>query len=385
MKKLPVKTITLLIIGALAAGAVVLMLKNTSRPAPDKNLDAPKPALSVTIARPEMRRLPLLLTANGNVSAWQEAIIGSESNGLVLREVRVNVGDTVRRGEVLAVFASEAVNADLAAANAALAEAQANAAEASANAARARTLHSAGMLSAQQLTQSVTTEQTANARIAAARAGVAAQQLRLTFTVVRAPDAGVISARTATLGAVLPAGAELFRMIRQGRLEWRAEVTSAELSRLKPSVRVLVQAASGSELVGTVRMLAPTVDPHTRTALVYVDLAAPAGANTPFKAGMFATGTFELGSSDAITVPQQTVVVKDGFSYVFVLGANGRVRQQKVQAGRRMDARIEIVSGISADAQLVASGAGFLNDGDLVRTIATAAANAGAATAAASK
>ena len=60
------------------------------------------------------------------------------------------------------------------------------------------------------------------------------QQLRLRQTRVLAPDNGVISARSATVGAVLPAGQELFRLIRQGRLEWRAEVAAADLARLKP-------------------------------------------------------------------------------------------------------------------------------------------------------
>jgi hypothetical protein len=84
---------------------------------------------------------------------------------------------------------------------------------------------------------------------------------------------------------------------------------------------------------------------------------------------MFAKGSFDLGSSSALTVPQQAVVVKDGFSYVFQLGADQRVAQRKVQVGRRVGERIE-VSGLAADAVLVASGAGFLNDGDLVRVVA---------------
>jgi multidrug efflux pump subunit AcrA (membrane-fusion protein) len=58
------------------------------------------------------------------------------------------------------------------------------------------------------------------------------QQVRLNQASVLAPDDGVISARTATVGAVVGAGTELFRMIRKGRLEWRAEVTSAELARV---------------------------------------------------------------------------------------------------------------------------------------------------------
>ena len=192
------------------------------------------------------------------------------------------------------------------------------------------------------------------------------QQLRLAQTLVLAPDSGVISSRSATVGAVLPAGQELFRMIRQGRLEWRAEVASAELAHLKPGTHASIKAADGSIVQGKVRMIAPTVDPQTRLGLVYVDL--PRHPN--LKAGMFAEGKFELGNSDALTLQQQAVVVRDGFSYVFKLGADSRVTQMKVQIGRRSGDRVEVLDGLQPDAELVTSGVGFLNDGDLVKVVA---------------
>ncbi|WP_093553659.1 efflux RND transporter periplasmic adaptor subunit [Pseudoduganella namucuonensis] len=341
--------------------------------AADEKKDAPKAALTVTTAKPSTSRLPITLTANGNISAWQEASIGSESNGLRLTEVRVNVGDVVEKGELLASFSADTVNADLAQARAALMEAEANAAEASANAARARSLDASGALSAQQISQYLTAEQTAKARIASAKAALATQQLRLKYTRVVAPDSGVISARGATVGAVVGAGTELFRMIRQGRLEWRAEVTAADLSRIRPGAGAVVKAASGEELSGKVRVVAPTVDPQNRYALVYVDLPAPKGRDAAaFKAGMFASGRFNLGASEAMTLPQQAVVVRDGFNYVFRLNPDKRVSRVKVQTGRRLADSVEITGGIDAATQVVVSGAGFLNDGDLVNNVTAA-------------
>lgn len=336
--------------------------------AEDKKPAPAQPALTVTTGRPQPASLPLRLGANGNVAAWQEAIIGSESQGLRLAEVRVNVGDVVKKGQVLAVFAADTVNADVAQAKAALAEAQANAAAAAADAQRARALQSSGAFSQQQVMQYFTAERTASARVEAAKATLAQQQLRLKYTQVVAPDSGIISGRSATVGAVVGVGTELFRMIRQGRLEWRAEVTAAELSRVKPGTRVLVKAANGSEVTGKVRTVGPTIDPQTRNALVYVDLPPALSSNAPIKAGMFASGQFELGESSAMTVPQQAIAVRDGFSYVFRLNPDNRVTQVKVATGRRIGERVEIVSGIAQDTLLVVSGAGFLNDGDLVRT-----------------
>ncbi|MFD2366606.1 efflux RND transporter periplasmic adaptor subunit [Pseudoduganella sp. GCM10020061] len=368
MKRISLTPRTRLLLVAGALLLVVLLFFVFRKPAVQEDAKAgPQPALTVTVARPSSDSLPLTLGANGNVAAWQEASIGSEAMGLRLAEVRVNVGDVVKKGEVLAVFASETVNADVQQARAALMEAQAMAQDAAANAARARSLRATGALSEQQIGQYTTAESTANARIAAAKATLEAQQVRLRQARVLAPDSGVISARSATVGAVAGAGTELFRMIRQGRLEWRAEVTANDVARIKPGAAAVVRAPDGSEARGRVRMIAPTVDPRTRTTLVYVDLPRPQGMNAPLKAGMFVGGRFELGTSSGITVPQQAVVVRDGFSYVFRLNRDNRVSQVKVQPGRRIGNRIEIVSGLAQDAQVVVTGAGFLNEGDLVR------------------
>jgi RND family efflux transporter MFP subunit len=270
---------------------------------------------------------------------------------------------------VLAVFDPDVVNADLAQARAALQEAEANAAGAQADAQRARALQSSGAMSEQQVTQYITAARTASARVAAARATQSQQQLRLKYTQVVAPDSGIVSARSATVGAVAGVGTELFRMIRQGRLEWRAEVTAAELPRMKSGLKAQVKAASGASVMGTVRTVAPTVDPQTRVALVYVDLPPSLSADAPLKAGMFAGGEFALGESGALTVPQQAIAVRDGFAYVFRLNPDQRVSQLKVTTGRRLGDRVEVVAGLPADALVVVSGAGFLNDGDLVRNV----------------
>jgi len=363
------KPVVLIVIAVLAVAAGVFFWSSSGKPgtAPTSAKAAPKPALTVSTELPQAARLPITLSANGNIVAWQEAIVGSESNGLRLTQVLVNVGDSVKAGQLLATFSPDSVQAEVAQARASLLEAQAGAADATANAERARTLQSSGALSAQQINQYLTLEKTAKARAEAAQAVLGAQQLRGRQTQVLAPDSGVISARAATVGAVVGAGTELFRLIRKGRLEWRAEVTSAELGRITSGTTVTVRPASGGELQGRVRMIAPTVDPLTRSALVYVDLPSSVGNGSPAKAGMFARGEFNLGSSNALTVPQRAIVVRDGFNFVFRLAPDKRVNQVKVQTGRLVGERIEVLSGLAADASIVVNGAGFLNDGDLVR------------------
>ncbi len=358
-------------VGLMLAAALTLSV----RAADDKAAaSAAKPALTVNVTQPQTSALPVRVTANGSIAAWQEASVGTEANGLRLAEVRVNVGDVVKRGQVLATFAPDTMNADVAQTRASVAEAEATLAEAAANAQRARGLQATGALSEAAINQYLTAERTAKARVDAQRAMAQMQQLRLKQTQVLAPDFGVISARSATVGAVLPAGQELFRMIRQGRLEWRAEVAANDMASLKPGVAVLVTAGSGSAIKGTVRMVAPTVDPQTRNGLVYVDLPSVNGTSgSAARAGMFARGEFEVGSGSGLTLPQSAVMLRDGFSYVLRVGADSKLAQVKVGVGRRVGDRIEITGGIDAAARVVASGGGFLGDGDTVRVVADAA------------
>ncbi len=368
---------------AIAAALMISIVGVTGVSADDKKPDekkaaaAAKPSLTVTTTKASQSDWLVKLSANGNIAPWQEAIVGAESNGLRLAEVRVNVGDVVRRGQTLANFAPDTVRAELAQQNAAVAEAEAALAEAEANAARARTLQDSGAMSTQQINQYLTAAKTAQARLQAAKAARESGQLRVGFTRVVAPDDGVISSRSATVGAVVGAGQELFRLIRKNRLEWRAEVTATELAKVAPGQTVLVTTPTGVTVNGKVRVVAPTVDTTSRNAIVYVDLSNSAAA----KAGMFAKGDFSVGTAQALSVPQQAVVLRDGFSYVFKLEAGNKVTQAKVETGRRLGERVEILSGLKAGEEVVASGAAFLAEGDVVRVAAAATPPAPAAAA----
>ncbi len=330
-------------------------------------------ALTVTLIQPQQTELPLKIFANGNVAAWQEAIIGSEANGLRLTNVLVNVGDVVKKGQLLADFSAESIEAELNQAKASLSEAEVQGKEAINNAERARTLQNTGAMSNQQIDQYIAAADSAKAKIDVAKAAVAMQQIRLKNTKIYAPDSGIISARSATVGAVVGVGTELFKLIRQSRLEWRAEVTSTDLPSVKTGMQVNVTAADGSSFKGRVRMVSPTVDLQTRNALIYVDLPV----NSTAKAGMFAKGEFVLGKSSSLTLPQQALVLRDGFTYVFVVKNgydpkdrdNKTVQQVKVQTGRRIGNLVEIVSGLKSNQQLVAAGGAFLSDRDLVKIV----------------
>ena len=322
-----------------------------------------KAALTVTVVQPEQQNWKQTFTANGNIAAWQEVVIGSELSGQRLTRVNVNVGDEVKRGQVLAEINSDTIRADLAAAKASYAEAQAVLANAVTNNKRIQQLRNTGAISAQELTQYQTSQATAQARLDASRAQIESNQLRLAQTQVISPDNGVISARTATVGSLAQTGQELFRLIRDHRLEWRAEVTTSDLYKLKQGMNVRIFSPDPAQpaITGKVRIIAPVIDPQTRYGLVYVDLPA----TQAFRMGMFVKGEFDLGEKPALTIPQTALLLRDGFAYVFIVGKNNRVAQQKVTVGRRLADRVEILD-LPANVKLVASGTGFLTDGDLV-------------------
>lgn len=322
-----------------------------------------KAALTVTVVQPEQQNWKQTFTANGNIAAWQEVVIGSELSGQRLTRVNVNVGDEVKRGQVLAEINSDTIRADLAAAKASYAEAQAVLADAVTNNKRIQQLRNTGAISAQELTQYQTSQATAQARLDASRAQIESNQLRLAQTQVISPDNGVISARTATVGSLAQTGQELFRLIRDHRLEWRAEVTTSDLYKLKQGMNVRIFSPDPAQpaITGKVRIIAPVIDPQTRYGLVYVDLPATQAV----RMGMFVKGEFDLGEKPALTIPQTALLLRDGFAYVFIVGKNNRVAQQKVTVGRRLADRVEILD-LPANVKLVASGTGFLTDGDLV-------------------
>ena len=358
--------------GIIAAAAGGVALTRRAHPGAATMSSAPvRPALTVQTVQAETGRVSLHLKASGNIAAWQDISIASQNTGLRLAEVRVNVGDRVRKGQVLAVFAADTVQAEVLQAQANVLAAEAQAADARANAERARSIADTGALSQQQIHQMETATK-------ATAALLQIQKTRQGYARVLAPDDGVISARNATVGAVIAAGTEMFRMVRQGRLEWRAEVSGQELQQVQAGQEAAIVTSAGTAASGRVRSVSPTLDPVKRVGVVYVDLINPPQG---VRAGMYASGNLMLGQAQGLLVPQSTVVARDGFDYVFVVTPDNKVQQRQVELGARTDDKVQVLKGLDAGAALVRSGAGFLVDGDVV---SVAPAQAGVASAPAS-
>ncbi|QDQ27906.1 efflux RND transporter periplasmic adaptor subunit [Chitinimonas arctica] len=358
----------------LAGGAVLVKPKAASDTAPKVD----RAALTVSATRPYTADWPLVLQASGPLAAWQEASISAELGGLQITALHADVGSRVKRGQLLAELAGESGAAAVRQAVANVEQAAAALRLARANARRGEAVKDSGVLTKQQIEQYQIAEQSAVAAMAGAEAALSSARIQLARTRIVAVDDGIVTSRSVVLGAVVGSGSELFRLLRQGRLEWRAEIGAQQLSRLKPGQMATIGLPGDGQVSGTVRQLAPTLSNENRTAIAYVDLADHADA----KAGMYVRGTITLGRRSAQILPASAVTLRDGHGYVFELDSPGRdsprrdspgqtsqrkVIQRQVGVGRSQAGEVEIVSGLAADALVVRSGGAFLSDGDTVR------------------
>lgn len=322
-----------------------------------------QPALTVTTVKPRSKTWPVAVTATGGLYAWQEAIIGAEVSGLRIVEVLGDVGQVVKKGDVLANLSQDTVAAALAQRRAEVAQAEVALAQAKADAARARKAKKA--LSEQQTEQYFFAQDRAQALVDAAKAVLNNEEIRLEKTHIYAVDDGIISSRSATLGAVVQSGNELFRLIRQNRIEWRAEVTDEQFSQIRINQSVRIELPDNKTVDGKVRVISPALDTKTRKALVYVDLSN----DDLVRAGMFVRGEILIDNTKAVTLPVSAVVLRDGFNYLFVVKADDSVESRKVSIGRVRDDLVEIVTDLESKAVVVLTGGAFLEDGDKVRVV----------------
>jgi HlyD family secretion protein len=348
-------------IALLAVLILVLRGGSTRMHAPVVAAAAP----AVTTKTLETMQVARGITANGTVYAWQEIVVGPEVGGYLVAAVNVEVGDRVRKGQELVLLSKDLLAADVASKRANLEQAQAALENAESAYRRAQSLSGSGVLSQSDLDKLRADELAARARVAVSEAELQGSDLRLRHTRVTAPDDGVISARSVNVGQVAQVGAEMLRLLRKGRVEWRAEIPESRIREIHVGQTVKLTTADGAQLDGKVRTIAPTIESNTRAGLVYVDIPST-GAARP---GMFARGEILLGQSAAGMVPLSSVVTQDGYTYVFVVNEQQLVVRRRVETGAVRDKQIEIVGGVEPGERIVDKGAGFLKDGDRVRVV----------------
>jgi len=290
---------------ALSAGAVWLASSGKAK-AEQAAPAASRPALTVRTTTLRNDKWSRTLTANGSILPWQEAVISAQVQGLRIAEVKVSIGDHVKQGDVLVTLDNFARSGD-------------------------------------------------------------ADPARSVQGRIIAPDAGVISSASANAGSMVQPGMELFRLIRQGRLEWRAELTADELMLLHKGMPAVVTVGEGRSIRGTVRAISPSVNLQTRYGYALVSLPDSTG----IIAGAYARGTFDVsgGKKSLLSLPQSAVMQRGSTTYVLVVDSGNHVHERSVSVGQRDGDRIQIKQGLKAGEPVVESGGSFLTEGDVVQVV----------------
>ncbi|MCC2603996.1 efflux RND transporter periplasmic adaptor subunit [Planctobacterium marinum] len=336
---------------------ILLFILPTGQLVADEKTQNTVPSMTVTTSTPRTVVWPNTLTIYGDIAPWQNASISSQIGGYQLVDVSVNIGDIVKKGQILARFDRSLLLAEQA-------ELVAGFEQAKAELTRLKALKNSKAVSEQDLLQAETQAKVSEAQLIK-------NQLQLKFTDVIAPDDGVITSRSATLGATISVGQELFQLIRKQRLEWRGEVTPEQFNLIKPGQRVTLLMPDNTSTSAIIRQKSPYFDSNTRLATVFADI--PENGNAV--AGMFVSGNVSLGMSEALIVPAKSVVIRDGRTYVLAINEDKditKVSLHFVETGRRKDSDVEIISSFKNVEKIVVEGAGFLSEGDIVRIVSQA-------------
>lgn len=322
-----------------------------------------KTALAVDVVHPNSSEIPEVLETAGGLYAWQEVDIGADVSGYRVSEVLVDVGDQIKKGQVLAKLDEVLLREGVSQAQASLEEAKAMLTQSQSAARRGETLQQTGLISKQDFETLSTNAATAAAKLASAKSQLQSANQKFDYATIRASDDGVISQRTVAPGQIANASTTLFKLIRQSRVEWRAEISANDIGRIHRGMHAAITRADGTKANGVVRTVSPGLDSSLQRGIAYIDLKL----EPLVRPGMYVTGSIQLAQAKTLTVPLTAVTVRDGFSYVFTVAQDGAVRQERITVGQLLNDKLAVLSGLTVDDFIVASGSGFLHDGDVVQ------------------
>lgn len=385
-------------VGALSATWATgdLDLKAIAGLTTDKTKSASAPAYkppSVTVMAPISRQFIETIRLNGSLVAREEILVAPQIEGQRIRELLVDTGDQVQKGQLLARLATENLDAlvaqtaasiqrseaAIAQAHSQITQAKARLSEASASLKRARPLSKSGYLSKSVLEQRQATATSANAALAIARDSLRLAKAekvqaeakhrellwRLSHTDIHATADGYILSKSAKIGAIATAtGQPMFRIVRAGEIEFQGEVVSDYLHRLKSGQSVKLDIAGAEPVAGTVRLVSPNVALQTRLGDVRIFL----GVNPRLRVGAFATGIVETARSHGLAIPSASIMRDRKGTYVLVID-NGKIATRRVTLGLISAGFAEITKGLSENDRIVAKAGTFLGDGEVVTPI----------------
>jgi RND family efflux transporter MFP subunit len=320
----------------------------------------------ISVMTPGVRPVTSTVTFTGAIFARYDMPIGNDGDTGRIVAIYAEAGDHVERGQLLAKVSDSVMIPQVNRLEAALEQAKAQAALSEAEYRRAKGVEAAGALSAEDIEKRKATAVTDAANVKVVAAQLAEAEARLGRTRIVAPIAGTVLTRTAEVGQIaVQGGPALFRVASGGEVEMRGQLAEQDLAQVKVGDSATVHLTGLTQAFeGKVRLLGAVIDPQSRLGEIRISLK-PDPALRP---GAFARGTVSVAQATRPVVPQTAVLTDVNGSYVFIVNAQGRAERRAVRVADTTDAGVVIASGISGNERVVTTAAGFLHDGEEVKT-----------------
>ncbi|NVB78635.1 MAG: efflux RND transporter periplasmic adaptor subunit [Kofleriaceae bacterium] len=325
----------------------------------------------VSVVRPQRTAPVQELVLPGDVQAYSSTPIFARSSGY-LQKWYVDIGATVKRGQILAVIEAPELEAQLEQAREVLSQAQANLKLAEVTAKRFLASWKTKSVSQQEVDTAVSSLKANQATVAADRASVRQLEQLTSYLTVRAPFDGLISERNVDIGDLINAGSStvpntaLFQIVQPNRLRIYVSVPEAYASSAKPGVpaELIFASSPGQTFTGKLARVASAITPQTRTLQIEIRLDNPTGL---LFAGAYAQVRLKLQTpGDVHLIPTETLIFrKEGLHVATVV--NGKVKIIRIEPGRDFGDKIEVLRGLSGNDQVILNPADSITEGEDVR------------------
>jgi HlyD family secretion protein len=357
------------IVAAIAIAAAV-WLSRASAPKP-ATLAASTSIPLVSVVTPGVQPVATEVNFTGTIEALHELPIGNSGDTGRIVAVYSQVGDHVRRGQVLAQLDDSVLAPQVAQLSAALDQARAQAGLSAAEYRRGVAVGPAGGLSAQDIEklQAASIMDAANIKVVAAE--LAVMRAKLALTRIVAPVEGIVLTRNAEVGQIAASGGPaLFDLEDAGQVEMIGQVAEQDMAGLKVGQSAAVYLIGNPQpFVGRIWLLGAVIDPQSRLGEVRIALTP----NPALRPGAFARSLVTLARAQRPVLPQTAVMADNDGSYVYVVNNNGEVQRRAVSVGSVIPDGVVITQGLSGRERVVSVDGGFLHSGEKVTVTSTGA------------
>ena len=370
--------------------------QGTAAEAPTRTVRLP----AATVVDAKIRSVVASVPINGSLVARETVAVTPQVTGYQITDVKVDVGDRVKTGQVLVTVDKAPLKAKLAQADASLAAAKATAQQAQSQIngqqasydqaqsvlSRAQRLMKSGAGTQATLDDSRANVATAGAALQGGRDALASAKaqieqaeatrndaaLQLDRTDIVSPVDGVVATRNADIGQMaMNTSTPLFTLIRDGTVEFDGTIIETAIPSIRVGQTATVNPAGFPPRTGTVRLISPNVDPTTRLGTIKISIADDTG----LPIGIYAKAVVQTAKRDAVTVPLSAVIPGLDGSTVQVVQEDGTLKVVKVTTSIVDNGFIEIREGIGAGTTVVAKSGPFFRDGMKIRPVRQTAEN----------